>query len=242
MKFVKMHGCGNDYIYIDGRVNRVDGKPEFARRMSDRHRGIGGDGVVFIENSETAGCKMDMYNADGSRGMICGNALRCVAALTGAETVETLAGVRTVAAAGNGLYTVDMGPPAFLPNPLPQYPLHIVDMGNPHAVMFVGDVADAPVRTLGPEIERAYDGGINVEFIKVTGRDSIDMRVWERGSGETLACGSGACAAAAVAHKLGLTGETADVRLPGGVLRIRVGESVYMTGNAVKVFEGELLC
>ncbi len=275
MKFTKMHGCGNDYIYVDCTKERMEDIPETAIRVSDRHFGIGSDGLILIQPSKTADFMMDMYNNDGSRGKMCGNGIRCVAkyvydyGLTNKKQlrIETLSGIKvldlTVEDGKVTWVTVDMGAPitdtALIPaksdkdllirEPITVddqiYEITCVSMGNPHAVVFVEDTASLPLKTIGPKFEHheMFPERINTEFIQVIDRSHIRMRVWERGSGETLACGTGACASVVACILNGLTEHEVTVHLLGGDLKIRYDEkqnTVFMTGPAVKVFDGEM--
>ena len=263
LKFTKMQGLGNDYVYVNCFEETVK-KPELvAKRISDRHFGVGADGLILICPSKQADCRMEMYNADGSRGAMCGNGIRCVAkyayetGLVGKAdmAVETDSGVRHVRCRPeNGrvhLVKVDMGIPAvgeqetfvwegrkllFTP----------VDMGNPHAVFF-GSPPELPaILDFGPVVEKSsrFPDGVNVEAIQVEDGRTLSMRVWERGSGETMACGTGACASFAAAKTMGFVGNAGVVRLLGGDLEISwagSGEPLFMTGPAVEVFRGEVL-
>lgn len=264
MKFTKMHGCGNDYIYVDGSKEyiRQEDKPEFARRLSDRHFGIGADGVIFINPSMEADFEMEMYNADGSRGEMCGNGIRCVAkyvydkGLTDKEKISIISAGKVKVlniTARDGcavLVKVNMGKAEILAEEAvvhcgQNYRMTCISMGNPHAVIFVDDVEGLEVAKIGPYIENhtLFPERINVEFVKVLDRSTLQMRVWERGSGETLACGTGACAAVVAAVKKGLTNEQVTVKLPGGDLEIFFDSRenlVYMTGPATHVFDGEI--
>lgn len=273
-EFVKMHGTGNDYVYIDCFDQTIDEPSRLAVKLSDRHFGIGGDGIILIRPSDKADCFMDMYNADGSRGKMCGNGIRCVArylsdnGIVKGETVriDTLSGIKILRLNKSGSIvdsiTVDMGRPVLDPAEIPvlvsgpgpvtgheieaggiKYKATFVSMGNPHAVLFVSETSSAPVAEIGRLIENntLFPEGANVEFIKVIDRNSIAMRVWERGSGETLACGTGACASVVASVLNGYTDRKVTVHLLGGVLDIEwdeVSGSVYMTGEAVKVFSG----
>ena len=270
VRFTKMHGLGNDYIYIC-MVTRQVGADEqqvpentdwsaLARRWSDRHTGIGGDGIVLILPSKTCDFRMRIFNADGSEAQMCGNASRCIAryvyerGLTRKTDIslETLSGVKTLhlATAGDKVENVqvDMGKPVNISD------LHLsihgqttdlttVNMGNPHAVVFYDTLDGAPVELLGPMIECAppFPERTNVEFAAVCNWQEIDMRVWERGSGETMACGTGACATAVAAIHRGLTDREVTVHLRGGDLQIALNEQghVLMTGTADFVFDGE---
>lgn len=273
-----MHGAGNDYIYIDCTSSPVpEDLPALAREMSDRHFGVGGDGIVLIMRSECADFRMRMFNADGSEAQMCGNASRCVgkyvydAGLTDGRTVvtlETLAGIKILdlhpGADGRiATVTVDMGEPILECGQIPvrsrgadtfvdtavdtsrgPVELTAVSMGNPHGVVFVeGDVTDDLVLNLGREMEVLPDWPekANIEFARIDGPDDITMRVWERGSGETLACGTGACATAVAAALTGRTDRHTRIHLTGGVLDILWRESdnhVMMTGPAATVFTG----
>ena len=271
-KFVKMQGAGNDYIYFDCFGGEPEDIPALAVRLSDRHKGIGGDGLVLICRSDVADAKMRMFNADGSEGNMCGNAIRCVGKYLYDEnvcrkeelSVETKSGIKYLR-----LYTengkvrrvrVDMGKADFDPKSLPvllegaavDRPVKIagglhritcVSMGNPHCVLFE-DPDGADLERIGPLFENAplFPERVNTEFVKVIGKNALKMRVWERGSGETMACGTGACAAAAAACACGKCDAAQDilVKLRGGDLVIHVGETVFMTGEAEKVFSGEV--
>ncbi len=267
--FTKMHGCGNDYLYVDCFRQTVREPEALARRLSDRHKGVGGDGVILICPSDTARAKMRMFNADGSEGKMCGNGVRCVAeylfrhgyAQGGAVDVETLAGIKHIVRKAPGLLTVDMGAPEFAPKAIPlagfdapavDAPVTVegmalrmtcVSMGNPHCVVFVEDPGAVDLPRLGGAIARGpwFPEGVNVEFVHRADETHLVMRVWERGSGETLACGTGACASVAAAVQNGLCRRDADidVRLLGGTLTIRwTADTILMTGEAVEVFEG----
>lgn len=277
MKFTKMHGLGNDYVYIDCFREKVDDPAELAVRISDRHFGAGSDGLILIRPSEKADFEMAMYNADGSRGEMCGNGIRCVAkyvydhGLTDKTriSVETLAGIKyldlTVREGRVSLVKVDMGQPVLEPEKIPvriensrdsravDVPIRVgsdlfrmtcVSMGNPHAVIFMDeDVRNMSLETIGPLFENheLFPNRVNTEFVNVIDRHTVRMRVWERGSGETLACGTGACAVAVASILRGRTGEKLTVKLLGGDLQIewdRSRNTVYMTGPAETVFEG----
>ena len=283
MKFTKMQGAGNDYIFIDARGLSEDW-PELSRQMSDRHFGIGGDGIILIMDSEVADLKMRMFNADGSEGEMCGNGIRCFAKyaiereiaqnIGAALKVETLAGVRTVEPiyAGGSVTgaRVAMGAPelrpadipvsidpaiggSHSPGPVTGYPLNIEDrqialtfvsMGNPHAVAFIDEpVSGYPLHTIGPKVEHhlIFPKRVNFEIVNLNGGDTATARVWERGSGETMACGTGACAIAVAARLQGLNHGPLDINLPGGTLTINWdGEGeVYLEGPAEEVFSGE---
>ncbi|MGE5575682.1 MAG: diaminopimelate epimerase [Syntrophothermus sp.] len=280
MHFVKMHGIGNDYVYIDGFREKVDQPEELARKVSDRHFGIGSDGLILILPSETADLRMRMFNADGSESEMCGNGIRCVAkygydhGLARKEqiAVETLAGIKTldlveIKDGKAEKIRVDMGRPRLSRAEIPMVvgseedpagkvinqPLVVdgqtlkitgVSMGNPHCVLFVDDTETAPVHELGPRIERhpAFPARTNVEFCQVIDEEHLKMRVWERGSGETLACGTGACATAVAGVLNGHARRRVTIQLLGGTLEIYWNpedDHVYMTGPAVEVFAGE---
>lgn len=273
MRFTKMQGIGNDYIYVNCFEETVNNPSALAVRLSDRHFGVGSDGLILIEPSSAADCKMDMYNADGSRGMMCGNGIRCVGkyvyergiARKDVLTVETLSGVKTlrldVADGKVGGIEVDMGRPVLNPAEIPanfpgaeavgvpltvgetKYRVTCVSMGNPHCVVFVRDTAAFPVQTVGPLFEHhaAFPNQVNTEFVQVVSKDEIKMRVWERGSGETLACGTGACASAVACVLNGKTGRSMQIHLLGGDLSVRWDEgsgSVLMKGPAEFSFDG----
>ena len=273
-----MHGCGNDYIYINCFEEEVADPSALAIALSDRHCGIGGDGIVLIRPSEQADFFMDMYNLDGSRGKMCGNAIRCVGkyvydhGMTDRRelTIETLSGLKylSLSTGADGTVssvTVNMGHPVTEPARIPLdtsiireykagYTLAadaralqftFVSMGNPHAVTFVDDVSTAEVTELGPVFEHhaVFPEQANIEFVHVLDRRHIEFRVWERGSGETRACGTGACASAYACILNGLTDDEVSVRMPGGELSIRysrIEDIIYMTGPAVEVFHGEV--
>lgn len=275
MKFTKMHGAGNDYVYVNCFEESVpnDIAPALARAVSDRHFGIGGDGLILICPTEQADAQMRMFNADGSEAEMCGNGVRCVAkyvydhgiAKKDELTILTGNGVLTLQVfAKNGLaesIRVNMGKPIFdaamipttLPgNPPQNVPLEVagrqlevtcVSMGNPHCITFVDEVTDDWVLGVGPKIEvhPVFPKRVNAEFIKIVSRTEMIMRVWERGSGETLACGTGACAAAVAASLNGLTDRKVLCHLPGGDLVLEWADSgeVYMTGPATEVFSGD---
>lgn len=275
MKFTKMQGCGNDYVYVDCTKESIDNIPETAIRVSDRHFGIGSDGLILIRPSESADFMMDMYNNDGSRGRMCGNGIRCVAkyvydyGLTDKKQlrIETLSGIKVldllVEEGKVAWVTVDMGAPITKASLIPVktdkellirepitvddriYEITCVSMGNPHAVVFVEDTASMPLEVIGPKFEHheMFPERVNTEFIQVIDRSHIRMRVWERGSGETLACGTGACASVVACILNGLTDLEVTVHLLGGELKIRYDEklnTVFMTGPAAKVFDGEI--
>ncbi len=275
MKFYKMHGIGNDYIYFDCMNKEIKNPEQLSVKLSDRHFSIGGDGVILLCPSKIADCKMRMFNADGSEGKMCGNGIRCVGKLahdlgyvTGDTcTVETLSGVKTLRffLGKDGKVEsvkVDMGAAVLNGEKIPSdikgekvvnYPLNVggqtygvtlVSMGNPHCVVFA-DPDKIDVEALGKQFENhpAFPDRINTEFVKAEGRNRLKMRVWERGSGETLACGTGACACAVAAVLNGLCdkGEEIAVSLLGGELKIvYTDETVYMTGGATLAFTGDI--
>ena len=278
LKFTKMQGCGNDYIYFNCFDQRIDNPEGFALNLSDRHFGIGGDGVILICRSKVADAKMKMYNLDGSEGKMCGNGIRCVAKFmrdnglvdSDEMTIETLSGIIKVSLSRhygevNGA-TVDMGKAILEPAQIPvaldpdengrvvdrnvniggeDYNITCVSMGNPHAVVFVKNVDNLDIDKIGPafEYDSIFPERVNAEFIKVVDSHTLKMRVWERGSGETFACGTGACAAvvAAVLNGYCPKDEEITVILKGGNLKIRyTDETVYLTGDAVTVFSGEI--
>jgi len=276
MKFTKMQGCGNDYIYVDCTKVLINHISETAIKVSDRHFGIGSDGLILIRPSEKADFMMDMYNQDGSRAQMCGNGIRCVAKyvydnnLTDKKllTIETLGGIKTldltVEEGKVTLVTVNMGNPILKPSLIPvisekeiligepitigdtEYQITCVSMGNPHAVVFVEDTKKVPIEIIGPLFEhhKMFPERVNTEFVQVVDRNKINMRVWERGSGETLACGTGTCASVMACILNGLTDHEVTVSLLGGELKICYDEKeniIYMTGPAVKVFDGEII-
>ena len=277
MRFTKMHGAGNDYVYINCFEEPVPADiPSTAIAISDRHTGVGGDGLVLICPSEVADARMRMFNADGSESEMCGNAIRCVAKFVSDRgiarkpelKIETGRGVLTMqlfTGAGGKVeqVTVNMGAPilesARIPTTLAGDPptnaklevagmtidVTCVSMGNPHCVTFVDEVHDDWVLRVGPQIERhpAFPRRVNAEFIQVVSRDEFIMRVWERGSGETLACGTGACASAVAGVLTGRTNRTVTAHLRGGDLKLEWSASgeVFMTGPATEVFSGEWL-
>lgn len=274
MKFTKMHGIGNDYVYVNCFQEEVKNPAEVSKYVSDRHFGIGSDGLILIKPSNIADFKMDMYNADGSQGEMCGNGIRCVAkyvydyGLTDKKyiSVETLAGIKhlelTVENGKVSLVKVNMGSPELLPEKIPvtaegeravnvplevkgkQYQMNCVSMGNPHCVIFMEeDVRNLNLEAIGPDFENheRFPKRINTEFVNVIDSHNLRMRVWERGSGETLACGTGACATTVAAILNGYVQKEAVVHLLGGDLKIQWdgGEApVYMTGPAATVFDG----
>ena len=275
MKFTKMQGCGNDYVYVNCFEEKVDNRPEFSRIVSDRNFGIGSDGLICICPSVVADFKMDMYNADGSYSPMCGNGIRCVAkyvydkGLTEKTQlkIETGGSIKTLDLnVENGKVKsvrVDMGSPELRPQFIPiaehgknfinrsvivgndEYFVTALSVGNPHAVVFVKDVDSLDLKTLGPKFENhpLFPERVNTEFVEVIDKNTIKMRVWERGSGETLACGTGATASVVASALNGHTENAATVRLRGGELFVewdRDNNKVYLTGPAVTVFDGEL--
>lgn len=273
MKFTKMHGLGNDYVYVNCFEEKIDNPPAVARFVSDRHFGIGSDGLIMINPSKTADFEMEMYNADGSRGEMCGNGIRCVAkyvydyGLTDKTqiSVETLGGIKyldlTVEDGKVSLVKVDMGKPELEADLIPiisereqvidepievdgkEYHMTGVSMGNPHAVIYVDDVKGLDLEKIGPKFENheRFPKRINIEFVHCIDRQTVEMRVWERGSGETLACGTGACAVAVSSILNNLTDTQVTVKLLGGDLQIewdREKDRVFMTGPATVVFDG----
>jgi diaminopimelate epimerase len=278
MKFTKMHGTGNDYIYVNGFVENIENPVKFAIKYSDRHKGIGSDGLVMIMPSDVCDFRMRMFNADGSESEMCGNASRCIGkyaydkGLTNKTTLtlETLAGVKVLQLfIGNDnlveKVTVDMGEPileaAKIPttlnkeivinepvifNPEIQYNITAVSMGNPHAVIFTKDILKLDLPNIGPVIENAaiFPRRTNTEFIEIVNEDHVKMRVWERGSGETMACGTGACASVVAGVLNKLISRRTTVELFGGELTIEWNAEdnhVYLTGGATTVFEGEII-
>jgi diaminopimelate epimerase len=275
MKFTKMQGLGNDYVYVNCFKETIENPPEMAKKVSNRNFGIGSDGLIMINPSDVADFEMEMYNADGSRSEMCGNGIRCVGkyvydyGLTEKEhiSVETLAGIKyldlTVEDGKVKLVKVDMGNPELVPANIPivadgdrvidepinvngtEYRMTGVSMGNPHAVVYVEDVKGLDIEKIGPAFENheRFPNRVNTEFVKVLDRNTVEMRVWERGSGETMACGTGACAVAVACILNGLTEDKVTVKLLGGDLQIewdKEADKVYMTGPAEVSFDGEI--
>jgi carbamoyl-phosphate synthase large subunit len=267
-KFTKMHGCGNDYVYINCFDLDIKSPKPLAIKLSNRHTGVGSDGLVLILRSRTADAKMRMFNSDGSESGMCGNAIRCVAKYVYDNglvkkrnmQIETLSGIKKIYLSTTSA-KVDMGPAELRPEKIPvklkgeriiskpvkiggkKYAITCVSMGNPHAVVFCKNVDKIALHEIGPQFENSdiFPEKVNAEFIEVLSKNHLKMRVWERGTGETQACGTGTCAAAVAAVLNGHCSKNADikVRLPGGQLTIKyTDETVYMTGNCVKVFEG----
>lgn len=273
IRFTKMHGIGNDYIYINCMESMPDRLPELAEEMSDRHFGVGGDGIVLICPSDKADFRMRMFNNDGSEARMCGNASRCIAKYVHDHkltektriSLETLSGIKVLSLnmSTDGeveSVTVDMGEPELSAAEVPvrcasermvetpvatswgDVEVTAVSMGNPHGVVFVDRIEDVPFETLGPELEKhpMWPDSANIEFLQIISPSEARMRVWERGTGETLACGTGACASAVAAALTGRCGREVTVHLRGGDLNIRWAENnhVLMTGSATEVFEG----
>ena len=274
INFTKMHGIGNDYVYINDTESIIKNPNELSKKISDRHFGIGSDGLILIRKSDIADFKMSMFNADGSEAQMCGNGIRCVAKyvydnkLTNKKSlkIETLAGIKTLELnVQDGQVfevTVDMGEPILEPRKIPvnsnlkefinqeikvndtNYFATCVSMGNPHTIIFVKDVDKFRVCEIGKEIENnkeLFPQKTNVEFIEVLDAHNLRMRVWERGSGETLACGTGACASLVAGHLNNLCKSQAFVYLKGGILNIKWDKKtnhVFLTGGATKVFDG----
>lgn len=276
MKFTKMHGLGNDYVYVNCFKETVENPAEVSIKVSDRHFGIGSDGLILIKPSDVADFRMDMYNADGSQAEMCGNGIRCVGkyvydyGLTDktSVSVETLAGIKyldfVIEDGKVALVTVDMGAPELTAKNVPvvseneqvinetitvegkDWEMTCVSMGNPHCIVFIDEpVKDFPLEQVGPYFENheRFPKRVNTEFIEVLDRKTVNMRVWERGSGETMACGTGACASAVAAALCGHTEDEITLHLLGGDLRVkwdRENNKVYMTGPATVVFDGEI--
>lgn len=275
IKFTKMHGLGNDYVYIDAINQKIENESSLAKFVSNRHFGIGSDGLILICKSEVADFKMRMFNSDGSEAEMCGNGIRCVGKfvydkeLTNKTTVkiETLAGIKTlILNTKDGKVKtarVDMGEPILEAEKIPvisteepvknleleaenkKFKFTCVSMGNPHAITIVENTKEFDVEKYGKvlEVDKAFPKKANIEFAQIIDRQNINMRVWERGAGETLACGTGACATAVACNLNGLTDRKVNIELLGGTLNIEWNETdnhVYMTGPAVTVFDGEL--
>jgi len=275
LEFTKMQGCGNDYVYVNGFTQKIemDKKPEIVRRLSDRHFGIGGDGVIFINPSEIADFEMEMWNADGTRSQMCGNGIRCVAkyvfdyGLTDKTslTIESFGSIKyidlTVENGKVSLVRVNMGAPILEAKLVPvvsdneqvldeaievegkTYKMTCVSMGNPHAIVFMDDVAGLEIEKVGPYFEnhKRFPERTNTEFVKVIDKNTVEMRVWERGTGETLACGTGCCATTVSCILNGYTDNKVTVKVLGGEILCewdREANLVYMTGPAVTVFDG----
>ncbi len=275
MKFTKMHGCGNDYVYVNCFEETVQNPSAVSVYVSDRHFGVGADGMILICPSEIADFRMVMYNADGSEGSMCGNGIRCVAkyvydhGMTDQTriSIETKSGIKhlelTIKDGKVSLVKVNMGAPVLKPEQIPvlsdgdrmvnepmtvlgkEYRVTCVSMGNPHAVVFVDDTKTFPVEKLGPHFEnhKWFPDRINTEFVQIISRSEANMRVWERGSGETWACGTGTCASVVASVLNGYTDDRVLVHLLGGDLQIfydRGADTVWMTGPATTVFDGEI--
>lgn len=275
MKFTKMHGLGNDYVYVNCFKERIEDPVNLARKVSDRHFGIGSDGLILIKPSDVADFRMDMYNADGSQAEMCGNGIRCVAkyvydyGLTDKTdiTIETLAGVKElklhIEHEKVATITVNMGSPILEAEQIPVladgkqvvnepivvkgrvYRMTCISMGNPHCIVFVDDTKTFLLEEIGPDFEahHIFPNRTNTEFVQILDRKTVNMRVWERGSGETLACGTGACASAVACVLNGLTDNEITLHLLGGDLQVRWDQEenlVYMTGPATVVYDGEM--
>lgn len=256
LTFTKMHGIGNDYVYVDCFSQQVANPEQLSVRVSDRHKGIGSDGLVLIMPSSIADFRMRIFNADGSEAKMCGNASRCIGkyvyehGLTNKTTLtlETLSGIKTLQLQVNNhevaSVRVNMGKGNTCGNLVQAGTDYLlVDVGNPHAVCFVDNVAGSDIAAIGQLVEKSVEGGVNVEFVEIINRKELKMRVWERGSGETMACGTGACAAVVAAIHEGYTDSRVVVHLTGGDLSIEQTEegSIFMTGTATEVFTGEIL-
>ena len=275
IKFTKMHGLGNDYVYMDAIHQHIENESTLAQVVSNRNFGIGSDGLILICKSEKADFKMRMFNSDGSEAEMCGNGIRCVGKFVYDKgltqktevTIETLAGIKTlqlnVKEGKVETVKVDMGEPILEPNEIPviseekpvknlklkaedkEFVFTCVSMGNPHAITIVENTKKFDVEKYGKvlEVDKAFPNKTNVEFIEIVDKNNIKMRVWERGAGETLACGTGACASVVACVLNNLTETNVNVELLGGKLEIEWNKNdnhVYMTGPAVTVFEGEL--
>lgn len=278
MKFAKMQGCGNDYVYINGfdEYIETEKKPDLVKKLSERHFGIGSDGVIFINPSDIADFEMEMYNADGSRSEMCGNGIRCVAKYVFDKkmtkqrefTIESFGKIKYITIIEENekakLIKVGMGQPELRTELIPAIydaetviakPIEVdgtiwegtcVSMGNPHVIMFVEDVAGMDLESIGPKFEhhKMFPNRTNAEFVKVIDENTVEMRVWERGTGETLACGTGCCATAVACILNGKTKDKVLVKVLGGEILIewdREKNEIYMTGPGEFVFEGEIL-
>ena len=276
LKFTKMHGLGNDYVYMDAINQKIENRSELAKFVSDRHFGIGGDGLILICPSEVADFRMQMFNQDGSEAEMCGDGIRCVGkfvydkGLTDKEniTIETLAGIKTLEMKVDNNKVqevkVDMGEPILEPEKIPvtfskrpvkDLKLNILDrnftftcvsMGNPHSITFIDeDVEKFDIQKYGRliEVDKTFPNKTNVEFVNIIDNKTLKMRVWERGAGETLACGTGACSVAVAGVLNGYTSREVTVNLLGGNLKINwngIDNHIYMTGPATTVFEGQI--
>ena len=278
MRFTKVQGCGNDYVYINGVAEPIaaEKKPDVVRFLSDRHFGVGGDGAIFINPHPEADFEMEMYNADGTRSEMCGDGIRCVAkyvygkGLTHSKNISIISAgkikyleLTTDAQDKVVMVKVNMGEPILIPEQIPvvaegesavnvpiqvqgkEYAMTCVSMGNPHAVLFVDDVTALELEKIGPDFENheKFPRRTNTEFVQIVDDNHVKMRVWERGTGETLACGTGCCATAVACVLNGLTKEEVEVEVLGGRIQIywnREENLVYMTGPAEIVFEGEI--
>ncbi len=276
MNFTKMHGCGNDYVYVDCTKEMIENPGEVSKKVSHRHFGIGSDGLILICSSDVADFRMAMYNADGSEGAMCGNGIRCVAkyvydkGLTDKKnlSIETKSGIKklelTVEDGKVSLVKVNMGAPILKSKDIPvavdteecidadinvdgkDYKITCVSMGNPHAVTFIDeDVKKFPLDKVGPKFENhpMFPDRVNTEFVQVLNRHEVNMRVWERGSGETFACGTGTCATVVACVLNGLTDDEITVHLLGGDILVkydRENDTVWMTGPAAIAFEGTI--
>lgn len=273
LRFTKLHGTANDFVYVDAREGFPGDPTVWAPRLCDRHRGIGADGLILLHPSTVADCRMEIINIDGSRAEMCGNGIRGFAKFIADRhfyrgdtlRVETDAGIKTVECHREGgkvtRVTVDMGTPEWDGRRIPvdadgeiierpltvagtTYAVTCVSMGNPHCVVFLPEVQGLDLPVLGPQFEHHpfFPRRVNTEFIRVVSRDQLEMRVWERGASETMACGTGACGAAVAAARTGRAERTVTVHLPGGPLQIewRADDHILMTGDAVEVFEGQI--
>lgn len=270
--FTKMHGLGNDYIYINCIDSDINAPHSLAIEMSDRHKGIGADGIILIKRSEIADFKMKMYNSDGSEGNMCGNACRCIARYVYEKglihethiSIETNAGIKNAHLILKGSQvsgvTIDMGTANFSPGKIPAnsnseiinfpiktssgiYHITALSVGNPHCVVFVNDLVDLDIKLIGPELENhsIFPNKSNIEFVSINQNGEIKARIWERGSGETMSCGTGACGIAAAIHKLQGGPNKQTIHMKGGDLEIYINPDnnhIYMTGDAEFVFEG----
>lgn len=275
MRFTKMHGAGNDYIYIDCFTENVENPEDLSKILSEKHFSIGADGIVLISPSKNADCFMDIYNADGSRAKMCGNAIRCVAKYIydnrtkkSIIKIDTLSGIKLVEIfSKNGIATggrVNMGKPIFNGHQIPtrygdsivknkllnidnkDYEITCVSMGNPHCIVFHNNIHKLDLEKIGPLFENheMFPERINTEFVEVVDKNNLKMRVWERGSGETLACGTGACAVAVASVVNGICRKNEEIKIhaKGGVLTVKwhKNDNVYLSGEAVEVFKGEI--
>ncbi|MDR3289972.1 MAG: diaminopimelate epimerase [Rickettsiales bacterium] len=252
MKFTKMHGCGNDYVTINGFKEDFNLSQEQVAFLCTPHFGIGSEGLLLALSSKIADFRMRMFNVDGTEAEMCGNGIRCISRFAFNNkivdkktfSVETKSGIKYIDLIGENDVRVNMGRAEILPNPAPEYDLNCISVGNPHAVMIVENVDNFDVTGLGPKIEnhKGFPKRTNVEFVEIIDKNNVKMRVWERGCGETFACGTGTCATIVALNNLGKVENKVAAVLKGGVLNIELDNGeIFMTGNAISVFDGEII-